>query len=179
MSQHFLRPDQLVQEVGVERGSQVIDIGCGAGHLVAAIAQATAPEGRVFALDLDGEALSRARTHAAHYRLNHIEYIQADVVQDELSELAADQFDYVFVKNVFHVLSEVDQKQLLKRITNWLHPEGKFCLIDWHDRNSLLGPPRSERLSDRKARELAEATGMKFLEEVESGVYHYGLIFQF
>ena len=59
----------------LRKGSTVLDLGCGTGYLTKLLSERVGPEGKVVAVDPDGERLKIAREkHSA----TNIDYIQAD-----------------------------------------------------------------------------------------------------
>ena len=52
-------PDKLLASLGVHRGEDVLEIGCGSGWLLESLARKIAP-GRLYALDFSGEMLRKA-----------------------------------------------------------------------------------------------------------------------
>ena len=59
----------------MQSGSSVLDLGCGTGYLTKVLSERIGPEGKVVAVDPDGERLKIAREN---YSSSNIEYIQAD-----------------------------------------------------------------------------------------------------
>ena len=66
---------QLIDQISIEKGAIVLDLGCGTGYLTKLLSERVGPEGKVVAVDPDGERLKIAREK---YSSPNIEYIQAD-----------------------------------------------------------------------------------------------------
>ena len=98
------------------KGTTVLDLGCGTGYLTKVLSEKVGPEGKVVAVDPDGERLKIAREkHSA----NNIDYIQAD---DQT--FPEGQYDVIFSNIVIHWIS--DKKALLKRVYENLSLGGRF-----------------------------------------------------
>lgn len=175
---HFLNPDELVKELGVERGSTVLDIGCGSGHLVTALAQAVGLEGQVHAVDIDPEAISRSKNHIAHYRYSNVIFLEKDIMADDFDQYKSSFFHYICIKNVLHSMTIEQRKKIYEKSFKWLTFDGKLLISDWIPRSTLIGPPVSDRLSPKLIIQELESINFTLKEEINGGMYHYALIFE-
>ena len=108
---------RMIDILNVEKGATVLDLGCGTGYLTKVLSERVGPEGKVVAVDPDGERLKIAREkHSA----SNIEYIQADD-----KTFPPGQYDLIFSNIVIHWIS--DKKALLKRVYKNLCPGGRFA----------------------------------------------------
>ncbi len=114
------------------RGCRVLDLGCGSGRDVYALAQLVGPTGSVVGVDMTGEQLAVAK----HYRSFHADKCGVDNVQflqgyiehlDELG-LVPESFD-VIVSNCVVNLSP-DKPQVLAGVKRLLKPGGEFYFSD-------------------------------------------------
>jgi ubiquinone/menaquinone biosynthesis C-methylase UbiE len=107
----------MIDMLNLEKGSTVLDLGCGTGYLTKVISERVGPEGKVVAVDPDGERLKIAReNHSA----SNIEYIQADD-----KTFPPGQYDIIFCNTVIHWIR--DKKAAMKRIEENLRPGGCFA----------------------------------------------------
>ena len=107
----------LIDMLKVEKGATVLDLGCGTGYLTKVLSERVGPEGKVVAVDPDGERLKIAREK---YSSGNIEYIQADD-----KTFPAGQYDLVFSNAVIHWIS--DKEGLHKLVYNNLCAGGRFA----------------------------------------------------
>ena len=108
---------KLMNMTSLKKGSTVLDLGCGTGYLTKVLSDKVGPEGKVVAVDPDGERLKIAREkHSA----SNIEYIQAD---DQT--FPAERYDVIFSNIVIHWIS--DKRALFKRVYDTLSPGGCFA----------------------------------------------------
>ena len=107
----------MVDMLNVEKGATVLDLGCGTGYLTKVLSERVGPEGKVVAVDPDGERLKIAREK---YSASNIEYIQADD-----KTFPPGQYDLIFSNIVIHWIS--DKRAVLKRIYQNLCPGGHFA----------------------------------------------------
>lgn len=96
-------------------GCRVIELGCGTGNILAALADAC-PSGRIFGMDLFHEGLAFARRTATAF------LVQGDATRSPFSV----GFDIV---GAFDVLEHVENDAgMLREIRSLLNPGGKFVL---------------------------------------------------
>jgi len=94
----------------IERGSKVLDIGCGIGALTYSISKKAK---EVVACDLNPISIEFAKKN---YRRNNIEYIVADATNYDFKQ----KFDYITLSNVLeHIKDRKQFLQKLKPLTNW------------------------------------------------------------
>ena len=107
---------KLMNIVTIEKGATVLDLGCGTGYLTKVLSERVGSEGKVVAVDPDGERLKIAREK---YSASNIEYIQADD-----KTFPPGWYDIVFANQVIHWVP--DQKAALRRVCDNLKPGGHF-----------------------------------------------------
>ena len=107
---------KLMNMVTIKNGATVLDLGCGTGYLTKVLSERVGPEGKVVAVDPDGERLKIAREK---YSASNIEYIQADD-----KTFPPGQYDLVFANQVIHWIT--DQRAVLKQVYDNLKPGGHF-----------------------------------------------------
>ena len=108
---------ELMSKLDIKKGATVLDLGCGTGYLTKVLSEQVGPEGKVVAVDPDGERLKIAREK---YSASNIEYIQADD-----KTFPPGQYDLIFRNIVIHWMS--DKESLLKRVHATLHSQGCFA----------------------------------------------------
>ena len=108
---------ELINQINIQIGATVLDLGCGTGYLTKVLSEQVGPQGKVVAVDPDGERLKIAREK---YPACNIEYIQAD---DKTFPLG--QYDLIFCNIVIHWIS--DKKAALNRVFENLRPGGCFA----------------------------------------------------
>ena len=142
----------LIDElVVVEKGSTILDLGCGTGYLTKLLSDHVGPDGRVVAVDPDKERLKIAREM---YSESNIEYIEADS-----TTFPEAQYDIIFANAVVHWIK--DKEALFKRVHQNLRPGGRFAFSATAD-GDLPVPPIGKKLFD-------ELVGPDFLRSMIHG----------
>ena len=123
----FFKPRQnIVKEVGLNRGFQVLDYGCGPGGYVLAVSEAIGSSGKLHALDINPLAIEMVKKIIAKNKLENVETILSDCA----TGLADETLDAVLLYDVFHGLS--DPNGVLKELWRVLKPNGVLSFNDHH-----------------------------------------------
>ena len=69
------RPNEVMDELGVQAGSVVGDVGAGQGYFTFRLATRVGPAGRVYSVDIDASRLAEIRKKAEREGLRQIELI--------------------------------------------------------------------------------------------------------
>jgi len=172
-------PEDVVSQMGIARGMDVVDICCGDGYFTAPMARIVYPA-RVIGVDLDAALLEEAS--AACEGLANCSLVQADV--RELARLVASPVDYAFIANTFHGVP--NQTEFARTVLSILKPGGRFGIVNWHaiprEQTVVLGQPRGPksgmRMSPVALQEIVEPAGFTLERVVELPPFHYGAVFQ-
>jgi arsenite methyltransferase len=114
------------------QGCRVLDLGCGTGRDVYALAQLVGAEGEVVGVDMTEAQLELARAHldfhgrAFGYR--NVRFLQGYIEQLDLLDVEAESFD-VIVSNCVVNLSP-DKDRVLAGVRRLLKPGGEFYFSD-------------------------------------------------
>ena len=113
---------EVLDRLDIQKGATVLDLGCGTGYLTKVLSERVGPEGKVVAVDPDGERLKIAREK---YSASNIQYIQAD---DET--FPSDEYDAIFSNLVLHWIH--NKEALLKCVHSNLH-QGRYFAFTTYD----------------------------------------------
>lgn len=171
----FLNPDKIVREFGIREGMSVADFGSGAGYFAILLGQAVGENGKVYALDIQETALDSVRVKSKAVGLANIETIRANLELLGGSGLPDNSQDIVLVANI---LFQSDKKaDVIKEAKRALKDGGKIIIIDWKMGTGGFGPPDDLRTDETAMRSLVAGEGFSFLNTIDAGQFHYGLIF--
>ncbi len=116
----------VLEQLAVEQGAFVVDLGCGPGADLAAFADKVGPGGRVLGIDVDTSALDQAGRVAARYAAVSVE--QGDAHRLRLEDRCVDRL------HTDRVLQHVaDPSAAVAEIARVLRPSGVVALAepDW------------------------------------------------
>jgi ubiquinone/menaquinone biosynthesis C-methylase UbiE len=117
--------DELLDRAAVRPGHRVLEIGCGTGNLVLALARRT-PQADVVGTDPDPDAVRRAGRKAARRGLA-VRFERA--FADELP-MADGSVDRVLSSYMLHHLESADKARAMAEIRRVLRPGGELHLVD-------------------------------------------------
>lgn len=107
----------------LERGIDALDVGCGRGHAVLALAERF-PNSRVTGYDFSTEAIAHAQAEAARRGLTNARFAVRDVA--ELNE--TDRYDLVTAFDAVH--DQAHPARVLAQVASALRPDGVFLVQD-------------------------------------------------
>ena len=110
---------------GIQPGSVVLDLGCGAGTDLLIAAQMTGPSGRVIGVDMTTSMLERARASAREMGIDHLE-LHESLIEDLPLEDAS--VDVVISNGVIDLVPDKDA--VFDEIDRVLRPGGRLQLAD-------------------------------------------------
>jgi predicted methyltransferase len=119
----YQRVPDIIAALGDIRGKRVAEIAAGQGYLTKPLARAVGANGRVFAVEIDEEALAVLRV-LARDSLKNLEVITGTPTDPKLPS----SIDGVVILNSYHELT--DYKAILAAIRSALKPGAVLVLVD-------------------------------------------------
>ena len=110
---------------GIDPGSVVLDLGCGAGTDLLIAAQMTGPTGRVIGIDMTSSMLSRARASAKEMGLENLELHESLIEALPLEDASV---DVVISNGVIDLVPNKDA--VFDEIDRVLRPGGRLQIAD-------------------------------------------------
>ncbi len=112
----------VFEALGIQSGQSVLDLGCGAGHLVRDAALATGDTGRVIGLDASEEQISAAREHCAS--LDMVELLTGDATNLPFED---EKFDCLASIQMYEYIDDVDAA--LAESARVMKPGGRAAMV--------------------------------------------------
>jgi ubiquinone/menaquinone biosynthesis C-methylase UbiE len=167
----FSDPDKNLRAFGIRGNDVVADLGAGTGFYAVAAGR-LASAGKVYAVEVQRDYLSKIRHKALEARLSNVEAIWGDVERPGGTKLRDGAVDKVIASNL---LFQVENKEgFIAEVKRILKPGGEVLLIDWTSSPAM--PHKSAVISKEKAREMFERKNFTLLRELNAGAHHYGMI---
>jgi ubiquinone/menaquinone biosynthesis C-methylase UbiE len=116
----------ILEEVGIKPGFQVLDYGCGPGSYIIPLAELVGESGKIHALDIHPLAIKKVQDIASKKQLANVETILSDCQ----TGLPDNSLDVVLLYDIFHHLSDPDG--VLKELHRVLKPDGILSFSDHH-----------------------------------------------
>ncbi len=119
-------PEKVMDAVGITPGMIIAEIGTGRGRYVVQLAIRVSETGKVYAEDIDAEALRYVENRCKKWGLNNVETIVGDVTDPKLPE---GELDLIFVVSSYHHFA--DPVALLRNAKSALKTDGKLAIVEW------------------------------------------------
>jgi ubiquinone/menaquinone biosynthesis C-methylase UbiE len=111
----------IIQQVKPYQGMRVLDLGCGTGKQIFALASLVSPNGFILGLDISDEAVDEVNARARSENLQQIKAIIGSL--DECVEILQDcRFDLIL--SAYAIYYAKDMKRLLSELRSLLSPNG-------------------------------------------------------
>jgi ubiquinone/menaquinone biosynthesis C-methylase UbiE len=168
-------PQRIAGSFGVVEGMKVADFGSGAGYFTIILGKMVGKSGAVTAIDILDSALETLRAKAKAEGLRNIETIRSNLETPGGSGLASDSQDAILLANT--LFQNVNKAVIIAEARRVLKSNGTFIVIDWRKGAGGFGPPDDLRLDPESAHELIVGNGFQFSNEIDAGLFHFGLKF--
>ncbi|MDD5338912.1 MAG: class I SAM-dependent methyltransferase [Dehalococcoidales bacterium] len=124
---------QVLAEIGVKAGSQVLDYGCGPGGYVLPMVKLIGKNGTLYALDINPMAIEMVKSLAAKHKLSNVRTILSGCD----TGLKPGSIDVVLLYDILHHLK--NDTQILKELHRVLKPQGILSVNDHHmEENQII-----------------------------------------
>lgn len=127
------QPDKVIAALGLKPGDRVADLGSGGGYFTFRLAQAVAPSGKVYAVDVDRDMVALIAERAKKDAPAIVETVLAKADDPGLPEAV----DLVFTSNTYHHLDK--RVAYFANLRKYLRPGGRVAVIDLDRRAWLEG----------------------------------------
>ncbi|MEE9282385.1 MAG: class I SAM-dependent methyltransferase [Myxococcota bacterium] len=120
------QPEKVIDSLGIRAGDRIADVGAGGGYFTFRLAEATGPEGRVYAVDVDRDMTEYLRERARDEGAENVEVILAEYHDPLLPEAGV---DLVFVCNTYHHIEE--RSDYFANVQKYLRPGGRVAIVEY------------------------------------------------
>ena len=172
----FVDKGKLLRALSLKMGIKLADLGCGVGNYSILFSEKIGENGLIYAVDNWKGGIDTLEKKAEDSGISNIKTIHADISNH--IPLNDGSVDVCFMATVFHgtvINNEIDKT--LSEIKRILKPEGSFVILEFNKVELPIGPPVKEKLSPAEIEEIIIPFGFKKRLSVESGEYHYLVIF--
>ncbi len=146
-----LKPDIILQKLGIRSGKTILDLGCGNGFFTFPAAVAMG-EGMVIAADMSEEMLSLLKQRNTP---DNIQILKVDEVKMDIEDNSVDAAVLIALYHEFK--SPLDN---LAEIRRTLKPEAKILILDWDPQSEKeRGPAKVHRVAKIQAIKDLKASG--------------------
>jgi ubiquinone/menaquinone biosynthesis C-methylase UbiE/uncharacterized membrane protein len=152
------RTDLVLENLTLTPSSVVADIGAGSGYFSRRIAQLV-PNGKVIAVDIQPEMLSKLEAQAAAENISNIRTVLA---QEKSPNLSSNTIDLALLVDVYHELKW--PREVMLNIRGALKPGGKVVLVEYRAEDKSVPIIPIHKMSEAQARIELEAVGFQLAD---------------
>ncbi len=149
-------PSQMVDQLGLQTGMVVCDMGCGNGFYSLTLAEKVGPTGKVLAVDIQPQMLQMLSRRAAEAKLENIDLILGTVTDPKLP---AKEVDLILMVDVYHEFSH--PQAMLAEIRKSLKPNGRIALVEFREEDPSVPIKPEHKMSKRQILKEYSANGFK------------------
>jgi ubiquinone/menaquinone biosynthesis C-methylase UbiE len=162
-----------IDELHLKPGMMVADIGAGTGYYSLRMAKLVAPDGKIFAVDIQPAMLDHLRSNARAANVTNVETVLGS---DSNPNLPESSLDLVIMVDVYHELSQ--PQLILRHIRAALKPNGRLVLLEYRkeDRSIPIRPEHKMSLQDVKAE--VQPEGYVFENSIENLPWQHMIFFK-
>ncbi len=170
----FSEPAANVAQLLLQPNETVADLGAGSGAYTIECAKSLKGTGRVYAIEIQKDLLTRIQNSAKDAHLGNVAVIWGHLEKRGGTKLTDNMVDVAILSNV--LFQTEDKDTVLEETRRILRPGGRLLFIDWIASFGNLGPHADQVFPEDAARKLLEKHGFLFDKAINAGSYHYGLI---
>ena len=126
-----LKVDEVIARLKLKPGDVVADIGSGSGSFSIPMAKAIAPNGILYAVDIDQKMLDHVAERAKKEGVTNIRTVLGEY---DDPKLPVKNVDVAFFHRVLHMIEH--RQAYVNATANYLKPDGRIVVIDKNRENS-------------------------------------------
>ncbi len=166
-----LDPRNTLIKAGFQENMVLCDIGAGSGIFSFPAAQISSND--IYALEISDPMIELLKSRMTE---NKIQNLKIRKVDSDLLPLENDICDMALMVTVFH---EIENKEsMLGEIKRILKEKGRFMIIEFHKRETPMGPPVDHRISEEDVEKICNHNNFITIEKFPMGDNFYGIIFE-
>ena len=153
---------RVIEILLLRPGDTAADVGCGDGFYTIPLARSLEPSGKVFAVDIDEDALSKLKQHLAEEGLKNVEIIKG--AEDD-PKLPLERLDAALIVNAYHDMTKPEP--MLRHTLAALKPGGTLVLMegisDSREAKSREEQVKHHQLAPQVAKQELEKAGFEIV----------------
>ncbi|MDD9301679.1 MAG: methyltransferase domain-containing protein [Desulfobacter sp.] len=122
----FQNPKRIIGPY-IQPGDTVIDLGCGPGYFSIDMAKMVGDDGRVFAVDIQEQMLSKVAHKSVLNNLTQVVRLH-QCTQEEIGLDKKIKANFILAFYMVH--ETLDQERFFAQVKNLLHPQGSFLIVE-------------------------------------------------
>ena len=150
-----LDPLRLMAQLPLRPYQNILDVGCGNGHLTIPLAKFLF-DGKVYAMDSTAPNLNDLKERLAKARLSNVIPV---TTKKQQQGIGSETLDGVLLSLTLHVAA--DKEAYLQEFLPFLKRGAWIAVLEWQKHGEHGGPPEAERLAETEVIAMAERAGLR------------------
>jgi ubiquinone/menaquinone biosynthesis C-methylase UbiE len=166
------RPSELVRTLAPGPADVIADIGAGTGYFTFRLAPLV-PRGRVIAVDIQPEMLTRLRDRQRQLGLRNVDTVLGTETDPGLP---VNSVDLILMVDVYHEFAR--PCEMLRRMAAALRPGGRVALVEYRAEDERVPIRPSHRMTRRQAEREMSVAGLRLERSVPGLPWQHLLLFR-
>jgi ubiquinone/menaquinone biosynthesis C-methylase UbiE len=157
-----LKIDYIISKLELKPGQVVADIGAGPGVITLPMAKAVAPNGRVYAVDIDQAFIDHIAMRAKEQNVGNVRPVLGKLTDPGLP---AQDVDVALFHDVLHHIK--DRVAYLKNTARYVKPGGRIAIVELDPKNGSHRNEPELQIGKEQAQSWLAADGFKPIQEFD------------
>jgi arsenite methyltransferase len=168
----YQKPHEVMTALNLNPGEVIADIGAGSGYFTFRLAHQVGAKGKIFAVDISPDMILHINRRIRELKATNVVSILAEPDDPLLPDQSVNRF--FFSDSWHHIENQTKYLALMKRM---LKPRGEIVMIDFHKKESPIGPPLKMRIAREDLIKHMETHRFRLTKEHTFLPYQYFLVF--
>ena len=161
-----------IRKLPLNSSSVVADVGAGSGFYAFRIAKRV-PEGKVYAVEIQDDAITYLKEKSIALKLNNIEVVKGALKEPNLPENA---IDLIIMVDVYHELEY--PKEYLEGVKKALKPGGRLLLLEYKAEDPTVRIKAEHKMSIAQVQRELRASGFHLTQKGDFLPLQHFLVFE-
>jgi len=155
-------PEEMLEQLEVQPGMTVCDMGCGDGYYTMELAKRVGPTGKVIAVDIQPEMLQELSRRCERNNLKNVEMILG-LPHDP--KLPTGKIDLILMVDVYHEFS--NPVEMLTSMRESLKPNGRIALVEFRGEDPQVPIKPEHKMTKKQILKEYQANKMGVVKEYD------------
>ncbi len=155
-------PEEMLEQLKVEPGMTVCDMGCGDGYYTIELARRVGPTGKVIAVDIQPEMLQELSRRCERNNLKNVEMILGLPHDPKLPKA---QIDLILMVDVYHEFS--NPIEMLASMRQSLKPDGRIALVEFRGEDPQVPIKPEHKMTKQQILKEYEANEFRLVSQYD------------
>jgi ubiquinone/menaquinone biosynthesis C-methylase UbiE len=155
-------PEEMLEQLKVQPGMTVCDMGCGDGYYTIELARRVGPTGKVIAVDIQPEMLQELSRRCEQNNLKNVDMILGLPHDPKLPE---GKLDLILMVDVYHEFS--NPIEMLESMRNSLKKDGRIALVEFRGEDPQVPIKPEHKMTKKQILKEYEANAFRLVDQYD------------